>query len=115
MTITDCLGFALGCVGLSLDDFCGLTQEEFESVSSNYTSQRDFFVRNGWERMRQHAAISIQPHLRKKISARQLLPFSWDKETGKKKDEEGENKYERKKQGKDAAKKRFLEIVRRSS
>lgn len=89
MSIVDCLGFALGCVGLSLDDFCLLRQEELESVFKVYTSERDFFVRDGWERMRQHAAVSMQPHVRKRISARDLFHFGWDDTTvdGKKVEE----------------------------
>jgi len=78
MSIADYLGFALGCVGMSLDDFCRLRQEELESVLKSYTSQRDFIIHDGWERMRHHAAVSIQPHVRKKIRARDLFHFGWD-------------------------------------
>lgn len=37
-------------------------------------------VRNDWERARTIAAIIIQPHVKKKITPKQLLPLPWDKE-----------------------------------
>lgn len=37
--------------------------------------------RDSWERTRTFAAICIQPHVRKKITPRQLLPLPWDKKT----------------------------------
>lgn len=77
--ITELLGFALGCVGMSLSDFCGLTPEEFECVCDAYHRQREADYRDGWKRMRMLATVCIQPHVKKRISARELLPFSWDK------------------------------------
>ena len=35
--------------------------------------------RDTWERARTVAAIIIQPHVKKKITPRQLLPLPWDK------------------------------------
>ena len=95
---------------MSFDDFCVLTYEEFESVVSSYTSQRDFFIHDGWERMRQHAAISIQPHVRKRIGARQLLPLPWDKSAPA--DKKG--KDDRKPLSAEESKKRFLQRIGRS-
>ncbi len=35
--------------------------------------------RDAWERARTIAAIVIQPHVKKKITPKQLLPLPWDK------------------------------------
>lgn len=35
--------------------------------------------RQEWERTRILAAISIQPHTKKKITPKQLIPLPWDK------------------------------------
>lgn len=40
---------------------------------------RDAEVMNDWERMRLLAAISIQPHIKKKITAQKLVPLPWDR------------------------------------
>lgn len=34
--------------------------------------------RSCWERMRMLASIVIQPHVKKKITPKRLLPFPWD-------------------------------------
>ena len=39
--------------------------------------------REAWERARTVAAICIQPHVRKKITPRQLLPLPWDKDVAR--------------------------------
>lgn len=73
------MGFALGCIHLSFDDFCGCTPEEFESICEAYHEQREADYKDNWERMRLLATYTIQPHVKKKITANKLLPFPWDK------------------------------------
>lgn len=80
------LGFSLGCVRLSYDDFCRLTVEEFESVCKAYTDQQKAKDRADWERIRILAAINVQPHTKKKITPQRLLPFPWDKKTSRESD-----------------------------
>lgn len=66
-------------VGIGYDDFCRLTPEEFRAVCAASAASREALQRDGWERARQLAAISIQPHVRRKITPRQLMPLPWDK------------------------------------
>lgn len=73
------MGFALGCIRLSFDDFCGCTPEEFESICKAYHDQREADYKDEWERMRLLATYAIQPHIKKKITAQNLLPLPWDK------------------------------------
>lgn len=75
------LGYALGCIRLSFDDFCGCTPEEFESICKAYHDQREADYKDEWERMRLLATYAIQPHVKNKITAQKLLPFPWDKQS----------------------------------
>ena len=100
--IDELLGHALGCIGLSFDDFCGLTIGEFEAVCKAWHDQQERVVQDEWERMRLLAAITIQPHVKKKITARQLLPFPWEK---------GTKKAEAPKVSAEEAKRRFERLV----
>lgn len=46
-----------------------------------YADRRESDIRDGWERMRTHAAIAISPHLKKgaRLTPEKLLPLPWDK------------------------------------
>lgn len=80
--ILDLFGVALGCIGLSYDDFCKMDFDEFASVYAAYADQRDAAVKDEWSRMRLLATISIQPHLAKgkRVTPEKLLPFPWDRD-----------------------------------
>lgn len=73
------LGYALGCIRLSYDDFCRLLPEEFEEICRAYYAQRDAELKGEWERMRLLATISIQPHVKGRLTPEKLLPFPWEK------------------------------------
>ncbi len=60
------------------DDFCKCTFGEFESICKSWREMTENSQRDEWERTRTLAAICIQPHIRKKITPRQLLPLPWD-------------------------------------
>ena len=72
------LGVAVSCIGLSYDEFCGLTREEFSHIYDAYQQKEESEYRTEWERMRMLAAIVIQPHCKKKITPQKLLPFPWE-------------------------------------
>ncbi len=46
--------------------------------------------RDSWERTRILAAICIQPHIKKKITPKQLIPLPWDNKKQKPKSDEPE-------------------------
>lgn len=79
VAIYDLLGLAVGCIGMSYDDFCKCTFGEFESICKAWREVTDGQNRDAWERARTVAAIAIQPHIKRKITPRQLLPLPWDK------------------------------------
>lgn len=72
------MGFALGCIRLSYDDFCRLTPDEFNSVCKACLDQEQSQYKDNWERMRMLACITIQPHVKNKLTPQKLLPLSWD-------------------------------------
>ena len=64
---------------MSFDDFCRCTFDEFESICKAWREMTESQYRDTWERARTLAAIIIQPHVKKKITPRQLLSLPWDK------------------------------------
>lgn len=74
---------ALGCIGLSYDDFCGLTPSCFDAVYKAYTEKLEDAERIAWSRMRLQTCISIQPHIRKRLSPAELIKFPWEAEDAK--------------------------------
>lgn len=55
-----------------------LDYDEFEAVTRAWTEMRETAERQEWERMRMLATLGIQPHVKKKLTPQQLLPFPWD-------------------------------------
>lgn len=53
---------------------------EFDEACKAYRRQEAAAYRDGWERMRVLASIVVQPHVRRKFTARELLPLPWDDE-----------------------------------
>ncbi len=70
---------ALGVVGLSFGDFCILTFDEFEAVMKAHRERDDLMRHEEWERMRLNAVMTMQPHCKKKLDPRKVLPFDWEK------------------------------------
>lgn len=69
---------AIGCIGMSRTEFCECAYDEFEHICKAWREMTDSLNREQWERTRLLAAITIQPHIRKRITPRQLLPLPWD-------------------------------------
>ena len=67
----------------SLQDGKAETPEEFGAVSKAYQEYREAEYRGQWERMRLLATITIQPHVKKKMTPQALLPFEWDRQKPK--------------------------------
>lgn len=63
---------------MRMADFMVLTPAEAEAVCRAHREAEEQRSRDAWERMRMLASISIQPHVKKKIRPRDLLPFPWE-------------------------------------
>ncbi len=59
--------------------------------------------RGDWKRIRLLATIVIQPHVKKKLTPQNLLPFTWDKK----------KEADRPLLSKEESRKRFLELMER--
>ncbi len=70
---------ALGCIGLSYDDFCNLYTQEFAAINKAWYQQQEALQQGEWERTRILAAIAIQPHVKKTLTPEKLLPLPWDR------------------------------------
>ena len=91
------MGYALGALGMSYDTFRSLTPDEY--LASVKAHERE--TREAWERMRIMAAITIQPHVKGRMTPKKLLPFPWDN-----------GRDEREKIDKAEAQKRFKELIK---
>lgn len=71
---------ALGCIGMSFDDFERCTPSEFWQV---YTMWQERIVgeqRGGWERARMMCLCILQPYSKEVLKARDIMVFPWDSE-----------------------------------
>lgn len=77
------MGIAVGCIGMSFDDFCRCYYDEFDAIWRAWKDAEEARTRDAWERTRLLAAITIQPHVKRKLTPQKLVPLPWDKPTGK--------------------------------
>lgn len=109
------MGFALGCLGLSLADFSALTPSEFGECCRAWHEERESRQKDDWERMRLLATITIQPHVKGKLKPQQLLPLPWDthpQPLPKGGEHRGARNEEAAPMSKEAQRKRFRELVK---
>ena len=69
---------------MRIGDFCQCTPNEFDAICEAYAERRESDYKERWERARLLATIVIQPHLKKKVSPKNLLPFPWEKQSAPK-------------------------------
>ena len=100
------MGMAVGCIGISMAEFMAMEPDEFGHVCRAWQRMHDDRERAEWERMRLSATIGIQPHVRKKLTPRQLVPLPWDSE-GKK------NRLKQPEPSAEEKKRRFEELTHR--
>ena len=72
------MGLALGCIGMSMDDFCRCTPSEFRAVYAEWQGLQDVLRRESWERMRMECLCSLQPYSKKRLAAEDIMRFPWE-------------------------------------
>lgn len=77
------LGIAMGCMGMSMDDFCRCTPSEFNEAYEAWGECQERLERGAWERMRTQCLCSLQPYSSKKLRAEDLMRFPWEEEQKK--------------------------------
>lgn len=70
----------MGCLRMSLADFCSCTPFEFNAVYEAWQHSEERLLRNGWEQTRVMCQSMIQPYSKRKLSAKDIFPLPWDHE-----------------------------------
>lgn len=72
------MGFAVGVIGLSLNDFLLLYVDEINAIIAAWNERETELQKDSWERARASAALTIAPHVKKLPTLRQLMPLPWE-------------------------------------
>lgn len=72
---------AVGVIGMSRSDFETATPDEFIAIYDAWNGHEDALLHNGWQQTRWLATVSVQPHIRKRITPHELLPLPWEDES----------------------------------
>lgn len=73
------MGIALGCIGMSMQDFERCTPSEFRAVFDAWNRRREMLERDEWERVRMSCLCTLQPYSKKKLRAVDIMEFPWEK------------------------------------
>lgn len=79
VTVDELLGIAVGCIGMSLQDFDQCTPLEFNEIYECWSKERQMQIRNDWERTRQLTVRLLLPYSQKALKAEDVMEFVWDK------------------------------------
>ena len=105
-TIAGLLGYALGCVGMRLDDFERMTPDEFSAVCEAHAKTREADSRESWEQTRALAYTLSGPYMKHKTTVQRFWPLPWDE----KKEKRGADRVV---MSREEQKRRFEELARR--
>lgn len=72
------MGIALGCIGMSMDDFCRCTPSEFRAVYVEWHELQNLLRRESWERMRMECLCMTQPYSKKRLDVHDIMRFPWE-------------------------------------
>ncbi len=65
-------------MGMSRKDFCACTPHEFEEAARAFRQWHEAQRHDEWERMRLLACITVQPHVKGRVTPQGLMPLPWD-------------------------------------
>ncbi len=77
------MGIALGCIGMSMQDFERCTPSEFKAIFDAWNGGRERLERSEWERVRMSCLCALQPYSKKKLKATDIMEFPWEKQEAK--------------------------------
>lgn len=100
------LGYALGCVGMRLDDFERMTPDEFSVVCEAHAKTREADSRESWEQTRALAYTLSGPYMKHKTTVQRFWPLPWDE----KKEKRGADRVV---MSREEQKRRFEELAKR--
>jgi len=74
------LGIAMGCMGMSRNDFCRCTPSEFYAAYGAWNDMRTMDERARWERTRTQCLCALQPYSKKQLTAMDVMRFPWEEQ-----------------------------------
>lgn len=74
------MGIALGCIGMSMQDFERCTPSEFKAVFDKWQKCSELREQSEWERVRMSCLCALQPYSKKRLSASDIMEFPWEKD-----------------------------------
>lgn len=72
------MAWAIGVLHMPLAEWQTLTPDEWQAVCRTWADHAEALQHDKWERMRLLATISVQPHVKGRITPATLLPLPWD-------------------------------------
>lgn len=72
------MAWAIGVLHMPLAEWQTLTPDEWQAVCRAWADHAEALQHDKWERMRLLATISVQPHVKGRITPATLLPLPWD-------------------------------------
>lgn len=78
-TIERFQGFAIGVMGMSVEDFECMDTDEFSSACNIFNEHEESLYRSSWERARIVGALCVSPYAKGRVRPEKLLPFPWEK------------------------------------
>lgn len=69
----------MGVLGMSYDDFSRCTLIQLRAAVKAHREYSESVRRDAWERTRWEAMVTVQPHVKRRLSLRDL-PLPWDDE-----------------------------------
>ncbi len=108
----------MGCMGMSMDDFCRCTPSEYNAIYREWHDHGEKQIQTQWEMVRMECLCTLQPYSRKRLTARDVMTFPWEEkaksEEGRTKSEEGRVKSEESNGQKQMSREEFLERYRKA-
>lgn len=79
-TVEELLGIAVGCIGMSVEDFCRCAPLEFEAVMDAWAERETRRERGAWERLRMECLCTLQPYAGGALEKEDVMRFAWDED-----------------------------------
>jgi hypothetical protein len=76
-------GIAMGCMGMSMTDFCSCTPSQFREAYNVWAERERTGLRQQWEQSRMMCMCMLQPYSKKRLQPRDVMRFPWDETPAK--------------------------------
>lgn len=71
---------AVGCVGMSYNDFCRCTPGQLKMILDRWSRKEKLMSRERWEQTRFLATTVLQPYAKKALKPTDVAKFKWEKD-----------------------------------